>query len=144
MTAEKQALVDGLNIDLAHEYGAVLMYTTYSALVRGIHRKQLRDFFQEEVPDELRHAQFLADKIVALGGTPTTTPAEVPVTSTSREMIEQVRQAEADTIVRYVERMKQAEEVGDYGLANDLHEIISDETRHKEEAEMLLRGDWTE
>jgi bacterioferritin len=144
MTAEKQALVDGLNTDLAHEYGAVLMYTTYSALVRGIHRKQLRDFFQEEVPDELRHAQFLADKIVALGGTPTTTPAEVPVTSTSREMIEQVRQAEADTIVRYVERMKQAEEVGDYGLANDLHEIISDETRHKEEAEMLLRGDWTE
>jgi bacterioferritin len=55
-----------------------------------------------------------------------------------------VRQAEADTITRYVERMKQAEEVGDYGLANDLHEIISDETRHKEEAEMLLRGDWTE
>lgn len=31
-----------------------------------------------EVPDELRHAEYLANKIAALGGTPTTTPVAVP------------------------------------------------------------------
>ena len=140
--SSKDELIQGLNTDLAHEYQAVLMYTTYSAIVTGIHRNELRAFFQTEVPDELRHAQFLADKIAALGGTPTTVPHDLNLTTSSREMLEQVRQAEAETIDRYVKRMKQAEEFGDYGLANDLHEIISDETRHKEQTEMLLRGDW--
>jgi len=49
-----------------------------------------------------------------------------------------------ETIARYVERMKQAEAYGDYGLANDLQEIISEETRHKEETEKLLKGTWQE
>jgi bacterioferritin len=35
--------------------------------------------------------------------------------------------------------MKHAEGIGDYGLANDLQGIISDETTHKEEVEKLLR-----
>ncbi|MCX7623434.1 MAG: ferritin-like domain-containing protein, partial [Thermomicrobium sp.] len=64
----------------------------------------------------------------------------VPKASSNREMIERVLEAEERTIANYVERMKQAEEFGDYGLANDLQDIISDETRHKEECEKLLRG----
>jgi bacterioferritin len=48
--------------------------------------------------------------------------------------------AEAETIERYVKRRKQAEAYGDYGLAADLDTIISDETKHMEETEKLLRG----
>jgi bacterioferritin len=69
-------------------------------------------------------------------------PAEVPAASTIREMLQNVLRAEEDTIARYVERMKQAEALGDYGLANDLQGFIADETAHKEEAELLLVGDW--
>ena len=74
---DRQTLIDGLNLDLAGEYQAILMYTHYSAKLTGPYRRELRAFFQEEITDELSHAQFLADKIAALGGEPTTEPRPV-------------------------------------------------------------------
>lgn len=136
----KETLIEGLNEDLAHEYQAILMYNSYAAMSSGIHRPLLKGFFEAEIPEELRHAQFLADKITALGGTPTTRPAELRLVQDTRQMLEQVLEAETETITRYVTRRKQAEAYGDYGLAAELDTIISDETRHKEETEKLLRG----
>lgn len=138
----KETLIKGLNNDLSHEYQAVIMYTTYAAIVSGVHRRELQSFFQAEIPDELRHAQFLADKISALDGTPITKPAEVEFTDSPQKMLENVLKAESETIKRYVERRNMAEEYGDYGLVNDLEDIISDETNHKEETEKLLRDNW--
>ena len=137
---DKQALIDGLNEDLAHEYQAIVMYNSFAAMVSGIHRPMLKGFFEAEVPEELRHAQFLADKVTALGGTPTTQPAAVDLPTSADAMLRMVLEAETETIRRYVERRKQAEAFGDYGLAADLDGIISDETKHKEETEKLLRN----
>jgi bacterioferritin len=137
---DKDTLVNGLNEDLAHEYQAVIMYTSYAAMASGIHRPILKSFFEAEIPEELQHASFLAQKITALGGTPTTSPTELKLVNDARAMLEQIRDAEAETIERYVERRAQAEELGDFGLVNDLEDIISDETRHKEETEKLLGG----
>jgi bacterioferritin len=141
MSAEiKTRLIEGLNTDLAHEYQAVVMYTTYAAMATGIHRPILKSFFESEIPDELQHAQYLADKITALGGEPTTQPARLELKRDTVSMLQQVLHAEKSTIDRYIERRRQAEELGDYGLAADLDGIISDETRHSEETEKLLRG----
>jgi bacterioferritin len=71
---DKQTLIAHLNEDLAGELSAMIQYITYAAKVTGPYRPQLAAFFLKEVPDEQRHAQFLADKIVALGGEPTVTP----------------------------------------------------------------------
>jgi bacterioferritin len=136
----KARLIEGLNTDLANEYQAVVMYTTYAAMVTGIHRPFLKSFFESEIPEELQHAQYLADKITALGGEPTTQPASLDLKRDTSSMLRQVLEAERSTIVRYIERRHQAEELGDYGLAADLDGIISDETKHAEETEKLLRG----
>ena len=136
---DKQTLIDGLNEDLAHEYQAILMYNSYAAMASGIHRPMLTGFFEGEIVEELQHAQFLANKITALGGRPVTEPATLELKTTSEEMLRQVLEAEAATIKRYVQRREQAEAYGDYGLAADLDDIISDETTHKEETEKLLR-----
>ena len=137
--ADRQALLDGLNTDLSHEYQAILMYNSYAAMVYGMHRPTLKQFFEGELPEELTHAQLLADKITALGGTPTTTPAPIDLATEPKDMLEQVHQAEAAAIDRYVERRRQAEAAGEYGLATELDDIIRDETEHKEETEKLLR-----
>src|SRR5271157_3634032 len=71
MALDKQALIDGLNSDLAGEYAAIIQYTQYAATVTGPFRESLRTMFMAEVPDEQRHAQYLADQIAFLGGTPT-------------------------------------------------------------------------
>lgn len=137
---DRQSLIDGLNTDLAHEYQAILMYNSYAAMVYGMHRPTLKQFFETELPEELAHAQLLADKITALGGTPTTEPMPIDLVDEPKAMLEQVLQAETDTIERYVTRREQAEEVSAYGLVTDLDDIIRDETGHKEETEKLLRN----
>ena len=136
----QRGVIEGLNVDLANEYQAIITYITYAAIVTGIYREEMKEFFLREVPDELRHAQFLASKIAALGGTPTTVPSPVPAARDLKQMLENVLQAEIETIERYKQRLRQAEELGDYGLANDLQQIISEETQHKESIEMILRG----
>src|SRR5690606_41927262 len=91
-------------------------------------------------PGDLQPAQVLAAKTTALGGTPPTQPAALDPPSSADEMLRMVLDAETETIRRYVERRKQAEAFEDYGLAADLDGIISDETKHKEETEKLLRN----
>src|ERR1700688_781571 len=77
-TGDREALIAGLNHDLAGEYQAILMYIHYSAKLTGPFRRELRALFQAEVADEQGHAQFLADKIASMGGEPTTEPRPVP------------------------------------------------------------------
>jgi bacterioferritin len=136
----RKALVDGLNRDLAGEYQAILMYTHYSAELTGPYRRELRALFQAEIADEQGHAQFLADKIAALGGEPTTLPRAVPAAGQPREMLEQALAAEKQAIADYGERIRQAESLGDVGLKVGLENQVADETRHKEEIERILVG----
>jgi bacterioferritin len=140
--ADTADLIEGLNEALAYEYQAVVMYTTYASTVSGIHRGELKAFFEGEVADEQNHAAYLADKVDALGGTPTTEPKPVQTPTDPRTMLEIVLESEEDAIERYGELMELAEEVGELGLANDLHDFISDETTHKEQTGKLLRGTW--
>lgn len=138
---DKQTLIDNLNEDLAGELGAIIQYITYAAKVTGPYRPQLADFFLAEVPDEQMHAQYLANKIVALGGEPTTTPRPVPAASNNHEMVEAVLKAEQRAVADYTQRAKEADEYGDKGLAVQLEDMVRDESGHAEETERLLR-DW--
>ncbi|BAM00054.1 MULTISPECIES: ferritin-like domain-containing protein [Caldilinea] len=138
---DKQTLIDHLNEDLAGELGAIIQYITYAAKVTGPYRPQLSQFFLSEVADEQLHAQFLANKIVALGGEPTTTPRPVPPAKTNREMLEAVLAAELKARADYTQRAREAEEFGDKGLAVQLEDMVRDESTHSEETERILR-DW--
>lgn len=135
----KEELIQGLNDDLAYEYAAVITYRTYASQVQGQRRIELRQFFESEIPDEMSHAQILADKIVALGGTPTTKAHAVKAAKSPKEMLENALQDEKDTIERYVARRKLAEELGEHGLAVDLDDLIRDESNHRDEINMILQ-----
>lgn len=140
MKIDKSKLIDLLNSDLASEYQAVIMYTTYAATVSGPHRRTLREFFQAEIPEEQAHAQFLADKIASLGGMPTVQPMPVPAAKNPREMLEAVLKAEEKAVAGYKERSEQAHEYGDIGLSTHLETMVEDETNHYEETAKILRG----
>ncbi|MBN1995321.1 MAG: ferritin-like domain-containing protein [Anaerolineae bacterium] len=138
---DKQTLINHLNEDLAGELGAIIQYITYAAKATGPYRPQLAAFFLTEVADEQMHAQFLANKIVALGGEPTTTPAPVPPAKTNREMLEAVLAAEIQAGKDYTQRAQEAEDFGDKGLVVQLEDMVRDEMGHSEETERMLR-DW--
>jgi bacterioferritin len=138
---DKETMIKRLNEDLAGELGAIVQYITYAAKTTGPYRPQLAQFFLAEVADEQGHAQYLANKIVALGGEPTTVPREVAKAKSDREMLEQVLAAEKRAVADYTQRAQEAEEFGDKGMVVQLEDIINDETGHKEETERMLR-DW--
>jgi bacterioferritin len=138
---DKETLIKHLNEDLAGELGAVIQYTIYAAKVTGPYRPQLAQFFLAEVADEQLHAQYLANKIVALGGEPTSTPRPVPAASSNREMLEAVLAAERQATKDYTQRAQEADAFGDKGLAVQLEDMVRDESGHAEETERILK-DW--
>ena len=136
-----KALVKNLNEDLAGELGAIIQYLTYAAKASGPYRPQLVQFYMAEVADEQGHAQYLANKIVALGGEPTTIPKPVPVANTNKEMLQAVLEAEKKASKDYMVRAKEAEELGEKGLAVQLEDMVRDESGHSDETARILR-DW--
>jgi bacterioferritin len=138
---DKKELTKRLNEDLAGELGAIIQYLTYAAKATGPYRPQLAQFFLAEVADEQLHAQYLANKIVALGGEPATVPRPVPAAKTNREMLQAVLEAERKATADYTQRARDAEAFGDKGLAVQLEDMVRDESGHSEETERILR-DW--
>jgi bacterioferritin len=137
----KQTMIEHLNDDLAGELSAIIQYLTYAAKATGPYRPQLAQFFLTEVADEQLHAQFLANKVVALGGEPVTTARPVTVANTNREMLEAVLAAERRATADYTQRALEAEKLGDKGLMVQLEDMVRDESGHAEETERMLR-DW--
>ena len=136
---DREELLRGLNEDLRGEFQAVIMYRLFASMVQGPYRQELRQFFEAEIPEELTHAQILADKIVHMGGQPTTVPAQVKYTEDPKEMLQNALKDEEETVERYVERRDQAEACGEYGLAVDFDDLIADETKHRDELRMMLK-----
>jgi bacterioferritin len=53
-------------------------------------------------------------------------------------MLEVALKAEEETITRYVQRRKEAEDAREYGLAADFDQVIADETKHRDELRQML------
>ena len=133
-------LIAALNEDLAHEYASVIQYRAFASMVRGPHRPALRPLFAGEIGDELAHAALLADAIVALGGEPTVAPAPVALVRSAEAMLWSALEAERAAVARYVERRRQAEALGEHGLAVALDDVIADEASHRDELRLVLDG----
>jgi bacterioferritin len=137
---DTQQMIERLNYDLAGEYQAIISYNQYAASMTGPYRQELVEFFRDEIPDELDHAQYLADKIAALGGTPTVEARQVTQLTEPRQMVEQVLHYEEQSVRDYTERAHQAAELGDLGLKNHLETMVEQETHHLEETRKLLQN----
>ena len=139
-SVNKEQLIELLNGDLSREYQAIITYIQYAASVTGPYRQELKQFFLNEIPDETMHAQYLADKIAALGGVPCVTPEAVPQETDAKKMLQNVLEAERTARNNYSTRAKQADDLGEVGLANHLEDMADDESGHHDETEKILRG----
>lgn len=139
VTMTREELINGLNEDLNLELEALLRGVYHAATARGLLGHELRELLKKEIPSELEHATFLADKIVALGGEVRVQPAMPIEVGAAREFLQQNIAAERKVINNYTKRIEQAAEYGDKGLAIRLENILSSETDHLEQLERLGR-----
>lgn len=133
-------LINGLNNDLAAEWGTIMRYTYQSAKALGLRGAELREIFQKEIPDELRHATFLTDIISDLGGEPTMQPKEWQKATDIKAMLELDLRMELGDVENYTRHSKLAEELGLTELKVKLEEMAADESRHARELNRILRG----
>ena len=131
-------LVDALNEDLAREYQAIIAYTVYSNVLTGAQWMKIADELKLHAAQELQHALIIADQIDYLGGTPTATPKPVKLSDKAEDMIRFDLDNETETIKNYRQRVKQAEAVGHYALAEQLRKIISQEQEHQHDLATAL------
>lgn len=131
-------LIDALNEDLAREYQAIIAYTVYSNVITGAQWMSIAAELKKHAAEELAHAMIIADQIDYLGGMPTATPKQVKISDKAEEMIRFDLDNETETIRNYRERVKQAEAVGHYALAEQLRKIISQEQEHQHDLATAL------
>jgi bacterioferritin len=139
VTMSRQELIEGLNADLNLELEALLRGIYHAAAGRGMLGHELRELLRKELPSELEHAMFLADKIVALGGEVRIRPNHPKDLVGSRQLLGDNIAAERQVIANYTRRIDQALEFGDKGLAIRLEGILSAETDQLEQLERLAR-----
>ena len=95
-------------------------------------KKEIRDELKKIAIVEMRHAEDIAERLVELGGTPTTKPEEIKVEEEPAEMIERDVRDEEGAIKLYTEIIEDAEKLGDEATANLFKKILEEEKKHRE------------
>jgi bacterioferritin len=134
-------LIDALNEDLAREYQAIIAYTVYSNVLTGAEWMKIADELKLHASEELQHAMIIADQIDYLGGKPTATPKAVKLSDKAEDMIRFDLENETETIKNYRQRIKQAEGIGHYALAEQLRKIVAQEQDHQHDLATALGVD---
>lgn len=133
-----KSLINDLNEDLSREYQAIIAYTIYSNVLKGAQWMSIASELKKHAAEELQHALIIADQIDYLGGMPTNTPKPVKLSEKPEDMIRFDLDNETDTIKNYRQRVKQAEAVGHFALAEQLRKIISQEQEHQHDLATAL------
>jgi bacterioferritin len=136
----KQKLIEKLDQDLGRELQAILLYLWIRSMAFGIRGHELREILEPEIHGEIKHVEFLADKIIAFGGTPSFSVPPWKRPTNLREMLEYALQIERDAVKAYTERVDEASELGETALQVKLEELITDETEHMELLQRLVKG----
>ena len=136
----KDALIKGLNEDLAAELGTVIRYTCQSSKAVGFVGFELREILKDEIADELGHASFLMDVIVDLGGEPTTMPRPFDKPDGLKAMLELDQEMEKQDVENYRAHAALASELGLVELSMKLEEMAADEAGHARELRRLIKG----
>ena len=79
---------------------------------------------------EMRHAEAIAERIVLLGGEPTTQPEAITIGDTVKEMLEIDQAAEREAIDLYTHMIRVARDASDETTMRLFQAILADEEKH--------------
>jgi bacterioferritin len=127
----RERMIELLNEDLAGEYQAIIAYVVYSQVLKGAAYTDIARELEVHAGEELQHAIAIARQIDYLGGMPAVTPKPVITSTDAVTMLRADLENERETVGRYRERIRQAEEMGEYGLSATLRAIIVQEQEHE-------------
>ena len=137
----REKLIANLNEDLAREYQAIIAYVIYSQAIKGSQYMHIAKELEVHAAEELQHALKIAKHIDYLGGDMTATPKPVKLSDDTREMLRFDLENESETIKAYRERLREAEALGEFAIAEDIRAIMLNEQDHLIELATALGED---
>lgn len=129
-TITREKLVALLNEDLEREYQAIIGYVNYSQVLKGPEYMNIAAELEVHAGEELAHALKLSYWIDTFNGMPAVKPKEVKTSDKAKDMLRFDLENEKETIRNYRRRVKQADELNEFALGEDLREILRDEQDH--------------
>ena len=129
-TVTREDLVDLLNEDLAREYQAIIGYVVYSQVIKGAQYMNIAAELEKHAGEALQHALIIAKQIDYLGGMPKVTPKPVKTSEKAEEMLRFDLENEKETIRQYRRRVRQADELNEFAIAESLRGILVEEQDH--------------
>jgi len=126
----RKVLIDGLNEDLSREYQAIISYVNYSQVLKGAAYMNIADELAVHAGEELQHALKVANHVDYLGGMPSIAPKPVRTSEKAEEMLRFDLENERETIRQYRRRVRQAEALNEYAIAESLRGILVEEQDH--------------
>jgi bacterioferritin len=97
-TLDTEEMIKRLNEALVLQYRSTLQYTLTSGSLFGFEFQSLGDRLWQYAADETADARLLVEKIVALGGTPTTEVAELRWSGDPGEAVDWLIESESEAI----------------------------------------------
>ena len=137
----RKDLIAALNDDLSREYQAIIAYVVYSQSIKGAQYMNIAEELKKHAAEELSHALIIAKNIDYLGGKITATPKTVKVSDKATDMLRFDLDNENDTVRNYRERVRQCESLGEYGIAEDIREVLRQEQEHQSDLANALGED---
>jgi len=126
----RKKLADLLNEDLEREYQAIIAYVNYSKVLKGAAYMNIAAELEVHATEELAHALALSDHVDYLGGMPAVTPKPVKTSEKAEDMLRFDLENEKETIRQYRRRVKQADELNEFAIAESLRDILIQEQDH--------------
>lgn len=127
----REGLVGLFNEDLAGEYRAIISYVVYSQILKGARYMNIAAKLEKHAAEELAHALVIARQIDYLGGRPTAVPKPVKTSHKPESMLWFDLDNENESVVRYRQRVRQVEALGEFGVGEQLRGILVQEQRHQ-------------
>ena len=134
-------LIKALNDDLSREYQAIISYVVYSQALKGAEYMAIAKELEKHAGQELSHALLVAKHIDYLGGDINGTAKAVKLSEKARDMLRFDLDNENETVRQYRDRIRQCEALGEYGIAEDIREIVRQEQEHQKDLADALGED---
>jgi bacterioferritin len=126
----REKLVAALNEDLAREYQAIIAYVNYSQVIKGAAYMNIADELAVHAREELEHALKISNHVDYLGGMPSVVPKPVKTSEKAEDMLSFDLANEKETIRSYRRRVKQADALNEFAIAESLRGILVEEQDH--------------
>jgi bacterioferritin len=127
---DRKTMIKLLNEDLSREYQAIIAYVNYSQVLKGPEYMDIARELEKHAGEELEHALKISHQVDYLGGMPTVTPQPVKTSEKAEDMLRFDLENERVTVRNYRDRIRQADDMGEFALSETLRDIIVQEQDH--------------